>query len=115
VTTAKWATAVWPHANSLVGLGLALSGQRWAPPRILTAMHDVAAGMRDHRLPELFCGMPRGRAAGPVQYPVSCVPQAWAAGALFMLLQATTGFLPDAPRRAVSTCASPASRPSSAG
>jgi glycogen debranching enzyme len=90
--------SVWPHDNAIVGLGLALSDQRWAPPRILTALHDVAAGMRDLRLPELFCGMPRGHAPVPVQYPVSCVPQAWAAGAFFMLLQATAGFLPDAPQ-----------------
>jgi glycogen debranching enzyme len=90
--------SVWPHDNAIVGLGLALSDQRWAPPRILTALHDVAAGMRDLRLPELFCGMPRGRAPVPVQYPVSCVPQAWAAGAFFMLLQATAGFLPDVPQ-----------------
>jgi glycogen debranching enzyme len=90
--------SIWPHDNALVGLGLAIGGQGWAVPRILSALRDVAAGMRDQRLPELFCGMPRGVARAPVQYPVSCNPQAWAAGALFMLLQATTGFLPDAPQ-----------------
>jgi glycogen debranching enzyme len=37
----------------------------------------------------------------PVQYPVSCSPQAWAAGALFMMLQGTLGILPDAPSGAV--------------
>lgn len=89
--------SVWPHDNAIVGLGLSLAGHRSAPARILSAMHDVAVGTRDHRLPELFCGMPRAVAAAPVQYPVSCSPQAWAAGAFFMLLQATTGFLPDAP------------------
>jgi glycogen debranching enzyme len=41
--------------------------------------------------------MERGRSQAPVHYPVSCIPQAWAAGAFFMLLQAVTGILPDAP------------------
>jgi glycogen debranching enzyme len=90
--------SIWPHDNAIIGLGLRLAGQAWAVPRVLAAMQDVARGMRDHRLPELFCGMNRGLAAAPVRYPVSCVPQAWAAGTLFMLLQATTGLLPDAPQ-----------------
>ena len=34
----------------------------------------------------------------PVQYLGANVPQAWAAGSVFMLTQALLGFLPDAPR-----------------
>jgi glycogen debranching enzyme len=45
--------------------------------------------------------MERGQGAEPVLYPVSCSPQAWASGALFMLLQAATGLLPDAPAGAL--------------
>jgi glycogen debranching enzyme len=40
--------------------------------------------------------MDRGLSEAPVHYPVSCIPQAWAAGAMFMMLQAVTGILPDA-------------------
>jgi glycogen debranching enzyme len=40
--------------------------------------------------------MARGEREHLVQYPVSCTPQAWAAGALFMLLQGTLGLDPDA-------------------
>jgi glycogen debranching enzyme len=43
------------------------------------------------RLPELFCGFPRTPGRGPVPYPVACLPQAWASGSLFMLLQAVLG------------------------
>jgi hypothetical protein len=32
-----------------------------------------------------------------VHYPVSCSPQAWAAGAFFLLLSAVLGLVPDAP------------------
>jgi hypothetical protein len=45
----------------------------------------------DMRLPELFCGFPRVQGAPPIAYPVACMPQAWAAGAPFMLLQACLG------------------------
>ena len=34
-----------------------------------------------------------------MHYPVSCSPQAWASGALFLLLQACLGFRPDAAAR----------------
>lgn len=91
--------SVWPHDNAIVALGLSLNGQTHAALPILSALHDAASGIRYHRLPELFCGMRRHRGKQPVLYPVSCSPQAWAAGAFFMLLQAATGILPDAPAR----------------
>jgi glycogen debranching enzyme len=43
------------------------------------------------RLPELYCGFPRAAGEQPVAYPVACLPQAWAAGSVFMLLQACLG------------------------
>ena len=43
------------------------------------------------RLPELFCGFRREKGRGPTLYPVACSPQAWAAGSVFMLLQACLG------------------------
>jgi glycogen debranching enzyme len=90
--------SVWPHDNALVALGLAHYGETDAALRILSGLHASAGGMRYHRLPELFCGMPRaGDNSHPVLYPVSCSPQAWASGAFFMLLQAAMGILPDAP------------------
>ncbi len=89
--------SIWPHDNALIGLGLGLAGHKAGALRILTALHEAAANLRYHRLPELFCGMERGHGDAPVLYPVSCSPQAWAAGSLFMLLQAATGILPDGP------------------
>ncbi len=43
------------------------------------------------RLPELFCGFMRNAGEPPVNYPVACLPQAWAAGSVFMMLQACLG------------------------
>jgi glycogen debranching enzyme len=89
--------SVWPHDNAIIALGLSLYGHTSAALPVLSALHDAAAGMRYDRLPELYCGFQRANGVRPVLYPVSCSPQAWAAGAFFMLLQAVTGLLPDAP------------------
>lgn len=88
--------SVWPHDNAIVALGLSLTGHKEAALPVVAGLHDVSRGFQNHRLPELFCGMERGPSHAPVHYPVSCIPQAWAAGAMFMLLQAVTGILPDA-------------------
>jgi glycogen debranching enzyme len=88
--------SVWPHDNSIVGLGLALNGYGRCALPILSALYDASIGLDYHRLPELYCGMERAAGITPVLYPVSCSPQAWASGSLFMLLQAITGLRPDA-------------------
>jgi glycogen debranching enzyme len=42
-------------------------------------------------MPELICGFDRRPEAGPTLYPLACAPQAWAAGAVFVMLQACLG------------------------
>jgi glycogen debranching enzyme len=49
-------------------------------------------------VPELYAGIERNGTTFPVQYRGANVPQAWAAGSAFMLLQALLGIEPDAPR-----------------
>jgi len=87
---------VWPHDNAIAGLGMARYGMRDGAVEILDAMLQASRSFRYQRLPELFCGMGRGDREFLVQYPVSCTPQAWAAGAVFMLLQAVLGLDADA-------------------
>jgi glycogen debranching enzyme len=89
--------SVWPHDNALAALGMARYGLADAALRVQAGLHAAAEQVRDHRLPELFCGLGRGEPELLVRYPVSCSPQAWASGALFMLLQASLGLEPDAP------------------
>jgi glycogen debranching enzyme len=50
------------------------------------------------RLPELYCGFPRHTGEPPIAYPVACLPQAWAAGSVFMMLQACLGLRIDSRR-----------------
>ncbi|MFZ0989163.1 MAG: amylo-alpha-1,6-glucosidase, partial [Xanthobacteraceae bacterium] len=62
--------------------------------------HDVSVAASHfllNQLPELYTASERNESNFPVQYIGANVPQAWAAGSVFMLTQALLGFLPDAP------------------
>lgn len=83
--------SIWPHDNSIIASGLASIGHKADASRIFSALADAGFAFGDHRLPELFCGFSRSTNAPPVSYPVSCVPQAWASGCLFQLLEACAG------------------------
>lgn len=82
--------SVWPHDVALCAAGMAHYGERDDAVRLLGETFEAAAhfGMR---LPELFCGFPRALGEPPIAYPVACLPQAWAAGSVFMMLQACLG------------------------
>jgi glycogen debranching enzyme len=54
-----------------------------------------------HRMPELFCGFPRSPGEPPTLYPVACAPQAWSAGAVYLVLASCLGISIDAPQRRV--------------
>ncbi len=92
--------SVWPHDNALIAAGLARYGYADQALRILTGLFDASIMVDLHRLPELFCGFTRQPGQGPTRYPVACEPQAWAAGAVFHLLQACLGlrFSPHKPQ-----------------
>ena len=83
--------SVWPHDNAMIAAGLARYGFQEQAAHIMTGLFDASMFMENHRLPELFCGFPRRTGEGPTLYPVACLPQAWAAGSVFMLLQACLG------------------------
>jgi glycogen debranching enzyme len=91
--------SVWPHDNSLIAAGLARYGEVGGLERIASALFSAAERLPDRRLPELYCGFPRDEhAAAPVPYPVSCSPQAWAAGAAPLLVRAMLGLEVDVKR-----------------
>jgi glycogen debranching enzyme len=69
--------------------------------RVLMNLLDLSSSVELQRLPELFCGVDRRPGQGPTLYPVACSPQAWAAGAVFMVLQACLGITIDAKDRRV--------------
>ena len=91
--------SVWPHDNAIVVLGMALYGHARSALPVVRAIYEAGVQTEYQRLPELYCGMTRGRGHRSVAYPVSCSPQAWASGSLFMLLQAMLGIYAEAPAR----------------
>ena len=91
--------SVWPHDNSLIAHGMALHEFRQPAIQIMTTLFEAALNFRDYRLPELFCGVHRRENDEPVHYPVSCSPQAWASGAVFLIVNSVLGIRPSAPRK----------------
>ena len=91
--------SVWPHDNSLVAYGMSLYEFRDPANEAFQSLFQAALDFRDYRLPELFCGIERREFDEPVQYPVSCSPQAWASGAVFLFLTGVLGVRPSAPRK----------------
>lgn len=83
--------SVWPHDNALIAMGLSRYGLKSQAMEIMTGLFDASIVLDLHRLPELFCGFVRRSGQGPTQYPVACMPQAWAATSVFFFLQACLG------------------------
>lgn len=90
--------SVWPHDNGLIAAGLRRYG---FVAEACGVAHDVISAGRyfAHRqMPELYAGLQRDPMNFPVQYLGANVPQAWAAGSIFMFLQVILGLVPDASR-----------------
>jgi glycogen debranching enzyme len=94
--------SIWPHDNALVAAGLARYGFTAMAARVMTSMFHLSQRVDSHRLPELLCGFHRRGGEHPTMYPVACAPQAWAAGAVYLLLGACLGLQIDAAARRVS-------------
>jgi glycogen debranching enzyme len=92
--------SVWPHDNALIAAGLKRLGLDRQAARLVGEVLEAAMRFPSNRLPELFCGFARDRRyfSMPAQYPVSCSPQAWASGAVFLMVQTLLGLRADACR-----------------
>ncbi|MGE0425021.1 MAG: glycogen debranching N-terminal domain-containing protein [Reyranellaceae bacterium] len=80
--------SIWPHDTGLIAAGFARYGFHDEAASLFEAMTEAAGHFDRARLPELFSGAARVAGQGPTPYPGACSPQAWAAGAPLMLLQA---------------------------
>jgi glycogen debranching enzyme len=83
--------SVWPHDNALIAYGLSQTEGKDLPCKVLSGLFDASIFLESHRLPELFCGFSRSPGTGPTLYPVACAPQAWSAGAVFLVFQSCLG------------------------
>jgi glycogen debranching enzyme len=90
--------SVWPHDNAIIAMGFKRYGFHGEAARIAHDVSFAASHFLLNQLPELYTAAQRDETNFPVQYIGANVPQAWAAGAVFMLTQALLGFWPDARR-----------------
>jgi len=92
--------SIWPHDTAICVAGMARYGERAGAAKLIGDLFGAVSyfGMR---MPELFCGFPRQAGEPPIAYPVACMPQAWSAGSVFMMLQACLGLTIDADKREV--------------
>ena len=95
--------SVWPHDNSLIAQGFVRYGFREEATAIIEALIEAGKRFPNARVPELFCGFQRDLrfSSRPADYLVSCIPQAWSAGMVFLCLRSLLGLEPDLERRRV--------------
>jgi glycogen debranching enzyme len=89
--------SVWPHDNGIIAMGFKRYGFAAEAARIARDISEAGTHFLLNRLPELYTAPQRNGMTFPVQYLGANVPQAWAAGSVFSLMQAMLGFIPDAP------------------
>jgi glycogen debranching enzyme len=89
--------AVWPHDNGFIAQGMKQYGFHDEANQVAQAITRAAEFFELDQIPELYAGTQKEPGSFPVQYLGANVPQGWAAGAMFSVLQAMLGFQPDAP------------------
>jgi glycogen debranching enzyme len=92
--------SIWPHDTAIGVAGMARYGERHGAAKVMCDLFQASLFF-DDRMPELFCGFPREGDEPPIAYPVACMPQAWSAGAAFMMLQACLGLTIDGAQRRI--------------
>lgn len=93
--------SVWAHDNAFIAAGAKRYGLWQETNQIARAIFGACAAFRSYRLPEVFAGLDRSPDGFPVQYIGANIPQAWASGAIFLLLQSMLGIAANAPEGAL--------------
>ena len=83
------AGSVWSHDTAVILQGMAKAGHTAEAAQVAAALLDAAEAF-NYRLPELFSG-DTPEQGGPLPYPASCRPQAWAAASVIPMMLATLG------------------------
>ena len=82
---------MWTHDNAAIAAGLKQYGYHAEANRIAEGIFAAASYFEAGRMPELFGGIDRQPSAFPVPYPDANIPQAWAAGSIFLLIRTMLG------------------------
>ncbi len=90
--------SIWPHDNAIIAMGFRRYGFDAEASQVARAISEAGSHFLLNQLPELYTSSVGQEPLFPIQYLGANVPQAWAAGSVFMLMQTMLGFMPDAPR-----------------
>lgn len=93
--------SVWPHDNSIIAAGLARYGFYDEAITIILATLAATSRFPGYQPPELFCGYSRTYYDFPVAYPTACSPQAWASGAILLMLTSLLRLSLDVPAKKI--------------
>lgn len=97
------AGSVWTHDTAFILEGLAKTGHTTEAAHLGAGLLNAAEAF-NYRLPELFSGHTPDQ-GGPLPYPASCRPQAWAAASVIPMMLATLQLKPQGPRTLPTTAA----------
>lgn len=95
--------SIWPHDNSIIAAAFKNYNYDTETCDVISQVFAASQRFRYFRLPELFCGFQQDNRyfSSPSEYPVSCSPQAWTAGAALLFVQTLLGLYPDAAAKVV--------------
>jgi glycogen debranching enzyme len=94
--------SIWPHDNGIIAAGFKRYGLANEANKLIRGIFDAATRFEAYRLPEVFAGLPRaGKTIDfPALYPGGAnIPQTWASGSIFQMLQTILGLRADAPSK----------------
>ncbi|MBV9230454.1 MAG: amylo-alpha-1,6-glucosidase, partial [Chloroflexi bacterium] len=93
--------SVWPHDNGIIAAGFKRYGLADEANFVIRGMFDAIERFDAYRPPEVFAGIQRdGNVDFPALYPGGAnIPQAWATGSIFHMIQAILGLRADAPHK----------------
>ncbi|HLX55565.1 MAG TPA: amylo-alpha-1,6-glucosidase, partial [Ktedonobacteraceae bacterium] len=94
--------SIWPHDNGIIASGFKRYGLADEANKVIRGIFDAARRFEAYRLPEVFAGLEReGKVTDfPAIYPGGAnIPQAWASGCIFQMVQTMLGLRADAPHK----------------
>lgn len=93
--------SIWPHDNGIIAAGMRRYGFDQEALEIMEQTIQAGIRFKLFRLPELYCGFARDLRyySVPAEYPVSCSPQAWAAGSVLHFCEIMFGLQADAAKK----------------
>jgi len=83
--------SVWPHDNAIALAGLVRYRLDEAASKVADGFISALAHFERNQPPELFCGFAREESSAPVAYLQANKPQAWASGAVLLLVRSIAG------------------------